>query len=214
VDREAYFARWAALHGSYDPRSNALVRIWLSWTYALAKPLAATWVPPDLVTVLGLVVSGAAAALAAGGDGWWLLAAALVVVASAVVDNLDGAVAVLTDRPTRWGAVLDSLADRCSDLLYLVALWLAGAEPWVCVGGGALMLLQEYSRARAGASGMSEVGVVTVWERPTRVIVTAAFLGSAALLGDPWPTLGAAAWLGLGVVGLVQLLVVVRRRLA
>ena len=213
MDREAYFAGWAALHGGYDPRSNALVRIWLSWTYALAKPLAATRVPPDLVTVLGLLVSGVAAALAAGGEDWWLLAAGLVVVAAALFDNLDGAVAVLNDRATPWGAVLDSVVDRCSDLLFLAALWLAGAEPWVCVAGGALMLLQEYVRARAGASGMSEVGVVTVWERPTRVIVTAAFLGSAALFGDPWPTLGAAAWLALGVVGLVQLLVVVRHRL-
>ncbi len=214
MDREAYFAGWASLHGGYDPRSNALVRVWLTWTYALAKPLAATRVPPDLVTVLGLAVSGAAATLASGGEDWWLLAAGLVVVAAGLVDNLDGAVAVLTDRATRWGAVLDSVVDRCSDLLFLSALWLAGAEPWVCVAAAALMLLQEYARARAGASGMSEVGVVTVWERPTRVIVTAAFLGSAALLGDPWPTLGAAAWLALGVVGLVQLLVVVRRRLA
>ena len=121
---------------------------------------------------------------------------------------------MLAGRATRWGYVLDSVTDRCSDLLFLVALWLAGAEPWVCLAGAALMLLQEYARARAGASGMSEVGVVTVWERPTRVIVTAAFLGSAALLGDPWSTLGAAAWLALGVVGLVQVLVVVRRRLA
>jgi phosphatidylglycerophosphate synthase len=213
VDREAYFAGWAALHGGYDPRSNALVRLWLSWTYALARPLAATRVPPDLLTVLGLAVSGVGAALAAGGHGWWLLAAGLLVVASALVDNLDGSVAVLTGRATRWGAVLDSVVDRCSDLLFVASLWLAGAQPWVCVAGGALMLLQEYARARAGASGMSEVGVVTVWERPTRVIVTAAFLASAALLGDPWPTLGAAAWVGLGVVGLLQLLVVVRRRL-
>ena len=75
------------------------------------------------------------------------------------------------------------------------------------------MLLQEYLRARAAASGMSDVGVVTVWERPTRVIVTAAFLVAAAVLGDPWPTLGGWAWVGLGVVGFTQLAVVVRRRL-
>lgn len=212
LTRDAYLDAWADLHG-YDPRTNRLVGGWLSMTYAVARPLAARHVPPDLVTLLGVVVSGAAAALAALGGRWWLLAA-LVVVISGLLDNLDGAVAVLTDRATRWGAVLDSVVDRCSDLLFLSALWLAGAEPWVCVAAAALMLLQEYARARAGASGMSEVGVVTVWERPTRVIVTAAFLGSAALLGDPWPTLGAAAWLALGVVGLVQLLVVVRRRLA
>jgi CDP-diacylglycerol--glycerol-3-phosphate 3-phosphatidyltransferase len=75
------------------------------------------------------------------------------------------------------------------------------------------MFLHEYARARAAAGGMTEVGVVTVWERPTRVIVTATFLAAAAALGDPWPTLGAWAWVGLGIVGLVQLLVAVRRRL-
>jgi CDP-diacylglycerol--glycerol-3-phosphate 3-phosphatidyltransferase len=109
--------------------------------------------------------------------------------------------------------VLDSVADRVSDLLLVGALYAAGAPGALCAAGGALMFLQEYARARAAAGGMAEVGVVTVWERPTRVIVTAVFLGSAAALGDPWPTLGAAAWTGLGFVGVAQLLVVVRRRL-
>jgi len=86
----------------------------------------------------------------------------------------------------------------------------------VCVGAGALMGLQEYARARAGAAGMAEVGVITVWERPTRVVVTAMFLLGAGIYvgqGAAWATWGAWAWLGLGVVGLAQLLVVVRRRL-
>jgi hypothetical protein len=43
--------------------------------------------------------------------------------------------------------------------------------------------------------------------------VTAAFLVAGAVVGDPWPALGAWAWVGLGAVGLVQLAVVVRRRL-
>ena len=213
--REGYFEQWAALHGGYDPRGNALVRGWLSMTYVVARPLAGRGVPPDAVTVLGVLVSAGAAVPAVAG-GWWLLAAALVVVASGLLDNLDGAVAVLSGRATRWGHVLDSLADRVSDLLYLLALWLAGAPAAVCVAGGVLMVLQEYARARAVAGGMTEVGVVTVWERPTRVIVTAAFLAAAAVAiptTDPWPTLGAWAWVGLGTVGLVQLLVVVRRRL-
>jgi len=96
----------------------------------------------------------------------------------------------------------------------VLALGLAGA-PWqVCVIGGVLMFLLEYARARATVVGMTEVGVVTVWERPTRVIVTAAFLAAAALLGDPWPALGAWLWVGLGIVGLTQLFVVVRRHLS
>jgi phosphatidylglycerophosphate synthase len=213
LSRDAYLDGWADLHGGYDPRGNVLVRSWLTLTYAVARPLAARRVPPDLVTTLGVLVSAAAVGVAAAG-GRWLLLSAVVIVASGLLDGVDGAVAVLTGRVTRWGFVLDSVADRLSDLGYLLALWLAGAPGPLCAAGGALMLLQEYLRARAGAAGMSEIGVVTVSERPTRVIVTAAFLLGAGLLRDDvWASLGAAAWVGLGVVGLGQLLPVVRRRL-
>jgi CDP-diacylglycerol--glycerol-3-phosphate 3-phosphatidyltransferase len=211
-DRDGYFDRWADTHGGYDPRSNVLVRGWLTVAYAVARPLAAARVPPDLVTFAGLVVTGVAALLAMG-EGWVLLCAAVVVVLAGLLDNVDGAVAVLRDRVTSWGAFLDSVTDRVGDLVMVLALGFAGA-PWqVCVTGGVLMFLLEYARGRAAVGGMTEVGVVTVWERPTRVIVTATFLAAAALLGDPWPALGAWAWVGLGVVGLVQLCVVVRRRL-
>jgi phosphatidylglycerophosphate synthase len=213
LSREDYFDGWRDLHGGYDPRSTTLVRWWLSVTYDVARLPARAGVSPDVLTFLAVLVSIGAGALAWLGGRWPLLAAAVVVV-SGLLDNVDGAVAVLTGRSTRWGYVLDSAADRVSDLAYVAALWLAGAAPEVCVVGGALMFLQEFVRARAGAAGMTEVGVVTVWERPTRVIVTAAFLGCAGLfLDDRWATLGAAAWVGLGVVGLVQLSIVVRSRL-
>jgi len=213
VDRDAYLDGWSVLHGGHDPRDNPLVRGWLTVAYAVARPLAGARVPPDFVTLAGLLVAAGAPALAAGGDGWWLAGATAVVVLSGLLDSLDGAVALLSDRTTRWGHVLDSVADRAGDALFVATLWVAGAPGVLCVAGGMLMFLQEYARARAGAGGMTEVGVVTVWERPTRVIVTAAFLASAAALGDLWALLGAAAWVGLGVVGLAQLLVVVRRRL-
>jgi phosphatidylglycerophosphate synthase len=211
-DREAFFDRWAELHGGYDPRSNVLVRWWLGIAYGVARPFAAARVPPDLVTVAGLLMIGVAALLARG-EGWVLLCAAVAVVLAGLLDSVDGGVAVLRDRVTSWGAFLDSVTDRVGDLVMVLALGLAGA-PWqVCVVGGALMFLLEYARARAAVAGMTEVGVVTVWERPTRVVVTATFLAATALLDDPWPALGAWAWVGLGVVGLVQLIVVVRRRL-
>ena len=213
--RQEYFVRWADLHGGYDPSSSRMVGPWLTFVYALARPFAALRVPPDVVTVLGGIVSALAIWPAASGGHWPIVAFAVVVV-SGIVDNLDGAVAVLTDRTTRWGFVLDSVVDRVSDGCYLVALWAAGAPVGVCVVGGALMGLQEYARARANAAGMSEVGVVTVWERPTRVIVTAMFLLGAGIYvsaAADWARWGAWAWVGLGVVGLVQLLVVVRRRL-
>jgi CDP-diacylglycerol--glycerol-3-phosphate 3-phosphatidyltransferase len=165
------------------------------------------------VSLAGVLAGGAVVGLSEAG-GAWLLLAALLVVLSGLLDNLDGAVAVLTDRVSAWGYVLDSVVDRLTDALYVVALWRAGAPPEVAVAGGALALLQEYARARAGAAGMREIGVVTVSERPTRVIVTAMFLAAAGVLGaDPWAALGAWAWVGLGSVACVQLVVVVRRAL-
>jgi len=214
-----YLERWSGLHGGYDPSSSRLVGPWLSLVYACARPLASLRVPPVAVTLLGLVVAGGAA-LAAWAAGPWLFLAVLLVLFSSLLDGLDGAIAVLTARTTAFGYVLDSVVDRCSDLLYLVALWWVGAPPAVCVWAGVLMLLHEYVRARAVAAGMTEVGVVTVWERPTRVIVTAAFLLGAALYRSystgasaAWATDAGWAWVALGVVGLVQLTVVVRRRL-
>jgi phosphatidylglycerophosphate synthase len=209
---EEYLDGWQALHGDYDPRGNPLVRWWLSLSYAVARPLAVARVSPDLVTLLAVLLAAAALGPAAAG-GWWLLLAAAMVVLSGLLDNVDGAVAVLTGRATPWGAVLDAVADRIADLLLLVTLLLAGAPVVACALGGALMFLLEYVRARVAAAGLTDVGVVTVWERPTRVIVTAAFLVAGAVVGDPWPALGAWAWVGLGAVGLVQLAVVVRRRL-
>lgn len=215
LGRDAYFDRWAELHGGYDPRSSRLTSAWLTLAYTLARPLAVLRVPPDVVTALGAVVCALAVYLAMLGERW-VVGAAVVVALSGLVDNLDGAVAVMTGRTTRWGFVLDSVVDRVCDGLYLVALWVVGAPAWVCVVGGALMSLQEYTRARAGNAGMGEIGVVTVWERPTRVIVTAMFLLGAGIhieAAPAWATAGAVAWAALGVVGLIQILVVVRRHL-
>jgi CDP-diacylglycerol--glycerol-3-phosphate 3-phosphatidyltransferase len=210
-----YLRRWSPLHGGYEPRPGSLAGRWLSLVYAAARPLAARGVSPDALTAWGVLGSAAVAAIASAG-GRWPLAAVGVVVVSGLLDNLDGAVAILSAKTSRWGFVLDSLADRLSDAAYLIAVWVLGAPGPLCVAGGGLMGLQEYARARAGNAGMGEVGVITVWERPTRVILTAALLlGSGLLpdLADVIASAGAAGWVLLGVIGLAQLLVAVHRRL-
>ena len=215
LSRADYLDRWSALHGGYDPRSSRVVGPWLSAVYALARPLARAGVAPDAVTLLGLVLAGGVVVASAAG-GRWVLLASLVTLVSGLLDSLDGAVAVLTGRATRWGAVLDSVVDRASDALLLLALWVVGAPAWACVAAGVLVLTQEYARARATAVGLDDIGVVTVGERPTRVLVVAAFLLGAGLYDGSaawWASLGARVSLAVGAVALVQLLVVVRRRL-
>lgn len=213
--REAYLRDWSRLHGGVDPGSSLLVRGWLALVYSLARPLAARGAPPDLLTVAGLLAAGLVVGLTALG-GRWLIAAAAAVAVSGLLDGLDGAVAVLAGRVSAFGSVLDSLVDRCSDLLYLAALAVAGADPRVCVVGGVVTLLHEYARARATAVGLPDVGVVTVSERPTRLAVAAAFLLAAGLLPASatwWAQAGALAWVAVGLLGLAQLIVMLRRRL-
>lgn len=215
-DRQGYLDAWSALHGGVDPRGSRFVHGWLSIAYAVAKPVARTGIHPDVVTLLGLVVSGLVVLLAWLG-GWWLLAAAAVAPMSALVDSVDGAVAVMTGRTTAFGALLDAVVDRVSDVLLLLALWLVGAPAWGCVAAGVVVLVHEYARARATALGMSDVGVVTIGEKPTRVVVFSMFLLGAGLYQSAaaqWASVGAYASLAVGLIALAQLMVVVRRRLS
>lgn len=140
-----------------------------------------------------------------------LLLAAVLVLVAALADGLDGAVAVVSGRVTRIGFVYDSVADRLGEAAWLGAFWLAGAPGWLVTLAGAASWLHEYVRARAVAAGMSEIGVVTVGERPTRALV--AGLGLAALAAVDLPWAPPALWAGLQIAALVQLSVVVHRAL-
>jgi phosphatidylglycerophosphate synthase len=213
MNRAQYLHRWSELHGEVAP--VGLVGGWLRLSYALGRPLAALGVRPHAITLAGLGLAVLVLPVAAGGGRWPLLAVVVIVLAG-LLDSLDGAVAILTDRVSRRGAVLDATCDRLADLCFVGSLWLAGAPAGGCVAGGAVALLHEQVRAGARAAGLRDVGVVTVSERPTRVIVTAAFLLGAGLYPDragDWATVGASVWVGVGIVGFAQLCVVLWRRL-
>lgn len=214
MSRQEYLARWSALHGGAS--TGGLVGWWLAISHRVARPLVRSGVGPWPVTGAGVAVAVATVWPAGAGGRWPLLAAALVG-ASGLLDNLDGAVAVMGGRTSRLGFVLDSACDRVADVAYCIALFVAGAPAWLAATGAGLAFLHEYVRARAAVAGMPEVGVVTVSERPTRVIVTMMFLAGAGIYPAAhagWATAGAAAWVTIGAVGLGQLLLVVRRRLA
>jgi archaetidylinositol phosphate synthase len=216
VDREAYFARWQELHGGYDPRTGSVaLRAWLTLVYAIARPVARLGVHPDVVTFSSIGLAALVVALSEMGGRWWI-AAGWVMVASALLDNLDGCVAVLQARTTKWGYVLDSLVDRVCDSLYLVAVVAVGCPVWLAVATGFACFLLEYLRARAGNAGGNDVGRITMAERPTRVILLASaihFSGAFLGLADTLSVLGPAVLLAMTVVSLVQLGAVVRKQL-
>lgn len=214
-DFEGYLDRWSALHDGHDPRGNFWLRGWLELTYWIGRPLARWGVQPDVLTLGSIWLAFTVFPPAQVGGRWQILAGWLLVV-SGFGDTLDGCVAALTNRATRWGYVLDSLVDRVNDAIYLLAVWVVGVPVWLVIVTGVPAYLVEYLRARAGNAGLHEVGVVTVGERALRVILCSAaihwggvFLGyefeiAVGLVG----LLAVLSWIALG-----QVAVHVRRRL-
>jgi CDP-diacylglycerol--glycerol-3-phosphate 3-phosphatidyltransferase len=215
-----YAATWARLHGGYDPRTaSVLVRGWLGLAYRIARPLAAVRVSPTAITAVGLLLSVLVPLCVLGGPVWSVAAAGCILLA-ALADTVDGALAVISDRYTRLGAVYDSIADRLGEATWLLAWWLLGVPGWLVVVCGAGSWLQEYVRARAAAVGMRSLGVVTVSERPTRILLAIFGLLLSALGGAVRADLAvvgvaiaAVGWAFLAGVGLMQVIVAVRRDL-
>lgn len=208
-DLDGYLARWSQLHGGFDPTTARVTGGWLRLVYACARWPARLGVQPDALTLVGAWASAAILIPAYAGGRWPLLGTAVVVV-SGLLDNLDGGVAALTGRASAFGYVLDSLVDRVSDALYLLALHALGAPGGVTVGAGAAVVLLEYTRARAAGAGRGEIGLVTPGERPTRIVITAFGLFTAGLFPAHAGVAGTGAALATLVICGVSFLLLLR----
>ncbi len=149
--------------------------------------LAKTGIGPNAITTIGLVISIVVAWVLASGH--FFLGGFLVLFAGAF-DMLDGAVARLTGKTSRFGAVLDSTFDRVSEgaiLLGLMAYYVErGGYQEILLIGAALVgsFMTSYVRARAEGVGLKcEVGLFT---RPERVIVLAIGLIANQVLVVLW----------------------------
>ncbi|MGB6069240.1 MAG: CDP-alcohol phosphatidyltransferase family protein [Rhodococcus sp. (in: high G+C Gram-positive bacteria)] len=212
--REEYLSTWSTLHNGIDPSSSALVSGWLRVVYSLSAPLVRASVSAHTVTLTAVVVAGAAVALSRPGTSAPLISAVLIVI-SGLLDGIDGGVAMIGRSQSQWGYLLDTVADRCSDLLLLASGLALGAPMPLVVAVGVVTLLHEMARARAVGSGIEDVGFLTVWERPSRVIaaaVTATVAGAAPAAAGTSATIGMSVTCALAVVGFSQLMFGLHRR--
>ncbi|MFM2202385.1 MAG: hypothetical protein RL673_44, partial [Actinomycetota bacterium] len=77
-------------------------------------------------------------------------------------------VAIATGKSSKFGALVDSVADRFVEGLWAIALYLLGA-PWqIVLTAWLAAFVQEYLRARVGGLGVNQVLFVTWCERPVR----------------------------------------------
>ena len=170
----------------------------------LARWLAPTPVTPNQVSLLSLVVAlGAFAAFAVGQP----IAAGLLIQTSSVVDGVDGDLARLQGRASRFGGVFDAVLDRYADAAIVGGMtwwaWshpeLSGSQP-VVVGFAALVgfFLVSYSRARLEGEGYRNLlsGGALLASRDVRLLLAA--IGS--VIGQTYWTLvvlGAMSYLAL-----------------
>lgn len=124
---------------------------------------------PNTLTILGLVGNAIGAVLLAFGHITW---GGVVILLMGPIDALDGTMARLRGEPTEFGAFVDSVTDRYSELVILGGLmiyflqtqnWLACVLIYLSAVGSVMV---SYTKARAEGLGFAaKVGVLTRLER-------------------------------------------------
>ena len=160
MTKNEFYLAWSKLHG--DAKIAGIVKGWLSISFPTSKALARIRITPNALTILGLVFG---VLLYMNANAIW---APLILVISLICDGVDGSLAIITGKSSKWGALLDSVVDRLTEVFWILALYSLGVDSKILIAVLILASAQEYLRARAGGVGLTQVGVVTVAERPVR----------------------------------------------
>lgn len=163
MNLDAFNQNWSKLHG--DAQITGVVKGWLRISYSLAKLLAKLRVTPNTLTLLGVFFG---ILLYLNSLSYW---AVLFLVLSLICDGIDGSLAIMTGKSNKWGAMLDSVADRLTEVFWGLAFIAIGADQNLVIAAVLIAAIQEYLRARSAGLGLTDVGVVTISERPVRASI-------------------------------------------
>ena len=146
------------------------LRLWFKW---VLDPLGGFFnnlgLTPNTMTMLGLLGNSVGAYYLARGD---MLTGGILVLLMTPIDALDGTMARLRGESSDFGAFVDSVTDRYSELIIYGGLlyhFLSLGEPLgglLVFGAAAGSVLVSYVKARAEALGYeAKVGLLTRVER-------------------------------------------------
>jgi CDP-diacylglycerol--glycerol-3-phosphate 3-phosphatidyltransferase len=146
------------------------LRLWFKWVLdPLGGILNRLGLTPNMVTMLGLVGNTVGAYFLARGE---MLTGGLLVLLMTPIDALDGTMARLRGESSDFGAFVDSVSDRYSELIIYGGLlyhFLNLGEPiggLLVFGAAAGSVLVSYVKARAEGLGyQAKVGLLTRVER-------------------------------------------------
>lgn len=132
----------------------------------IAKPFL--WVNPNAITIIGFLIGGLFFYLMYK-QMYWL---ALVCFLGVAVDSLDGTIARMTGKESKFGAFFDSSMDRLTDCLTITGFAIAGAVSWPLTTAVVIAsFMISYVRGKAEQVGNNEFKLaVGIIERPERII--------------------------------------------
>jgi phosphatidylglycerophosphate synthase len=181
-------------------------------TRYLYRPLSlrvATLLSPTFVTPIQVTWASALLFLAgavAFGAGNYVLGAVIILVGE-ITDCVDGDLARITGRTSRWGAFLDSVLDRWTDAALILGLGYSDMDALGGAAGFALVasFLVSYTRARAQSLGVDCPDGIGGRDARILVLVIAALLNLVLA--------GLITLIALGVITSIHRMVVAGREL-
>jgi phosphatidylglycerophosphate synthase len=146
------------------------LRLWFKWVLdPIGGFLNRLGLTPNRVTILGMIGNTIGAYYLARGD---MMTGGILVLIMTPVDALDGTMARLRGEPGDFGAFVDSVSDRYSELIIYAGLlyhFLTLGEPlggMLVFGAASGSVLVSYVKARAEGLGYeAKVGLLTRVER-------------------------------------------------
>jgi CDP-diacylglycerol---glycerol-3-phosphate 3-phosphatidyltransferase len=142
---------------------------------AMVRTLATAGIPPNVLTTIGVTINMGCAVLFALGEFFW---GGVVLIVANLFDMLDGNVARLSGRVTKYGTFLDSSLDRLSDMtvFFGIIIFYARSVPQhsllnvILAGLGMICsVMVSYTTARSEALGVkANVGFL---QRPERIVL-------------------------------------------
>jgi CDP-diacylglycerol--glycerol-3-phosphate 3-phosphatidyltransferase len=146
------------------------LRLWFKWVLdPLGKFFNSLGLTPNMMTILGMIGNTAGAYYLARGE---MVTGGLFVLLMTPIDALDGTMARLRGEASDWGAFVDSVSDRYSELIIyggLLYYFLSVGETaggMLTFGAAAGSVLVSYVKARAEGLGFgAKVGLLTRAER-------------------------------------------------
>lgn len=177
----------------------------------IEEPIVATLskfgITPNMVTMLGLVVTVVSAVFISLGQFW---SGGVLLLIGSLFDLIDGSLARRLGKDSKFGALLDSVVDRLSETIVLLGLLIfyigessdiAEILVYVAISGSFMV---SYLRARSEGLGIEcSSGIMT---RPERVIV----MGAGLIIGQ-WISI--ATVISLGIIGFLTIVTTFQRLL-